>query len=73
VGALILFTLDNGFNVLNLGANYQGVIVGTVLIVAAAIYTIAGRQRQVRGVRDSGARPVGSEDEPDSEKAEALR
>ena len=73
VGALILFTLDNGFNVLNLGANYQGVIVGTVLIVAAAIYTIAGRQRQVRGVRDSGVRPAGSEDEPDSEKAEALR
>ncbi|MFG1703317.1 ABC transporter permease [Nonomuraea sp. M3C6] len=53
VGALILFTLDNGFNVLNLGANYQGVIVGTVVVVAAAIYTVAGRQRQVKRVRES--------------------
>src|SRR3546814_6155356 len=24
VGALLLFTLTNGFNILNLGANYQG-------------------------------------------------
>lgn len=68
VGALILFTLDNGFNVLNLGANYQGVIVGTVLIVAAAIYTIAGRQRQARGARHSQVHVV-----PDPEKQEALR
>jgi ribose/xylose/arabinose/galactoside ABC-type transport system permease subunit len=52
VGALILFTLDNGFNVLNLGANYQGVIVGTVVVVAAAIYTVAGRARRVRRVRE---------------------
>lgn len=56
VGALILFTLDNGFNVLNLGANYQGVIVGTVVVVAAAIYTVAGRQKQVRRVRESRPR-----------------
>ncbi|MGI5228115.1 ABC transporter permease [Actinoallomurus sp. CA-142502] len=68
VGALILFTLDNGFNVLNLGANYQGVIVGTVLIVAAAIYTIAGRQRQARGGRRSAARAT-----PGPKKQEALR
>ncbi|MER6005482.1 hypothetical protein ABT120_43535 [Nonomuraea angiospora] len=58
VGALILFTLDNGFNVVNLGANYQGVIVGTVVVVAAAIYTVAGRQRQVRRVRDPKPRPT---------------
>lgn len=58
VGALILFTLDNGFNVVNLGANYQGVIVGTVVVVAAAIYTVAGRQRQVRRVRDPKPRPA---------------
>lgn len=43
-GALILFTLANGFNVLNLGANYQGLIEGTVIVVAAATYTIAGRR-----------------------------
>lgn len=74
VGALILFTLDNGFNVLNLGANYQGVIVGTVVIVAAAIYTIAGRQRQVRRVRDSGAAPQPAEESGvEPERQESLR
>jgi ribose/xylose/arabinose/galactoside ABC-type transport system permease subunit len=45
VGALLLFTITNGFNVLNLGANYQGVIEGLVVIVAAAIYTVGGRRR----------------------------
>ncbi|MFB9677353.1 ABC transporter permease [Streptosporangium vulgare] len=74
VGALILFTLDNGFNVLNLGANYQGLIVGTVVIVAAAIYTIAGRQRQVRRVRESQAKPVDTTSKPsESERQGALR
>ncbi|WP_076069613.1 ABC transporter permease [Sphingomonas montana] len=42
-GALILFTLTNGFNILNLGANYQGMIEGIVVIAAAAIYTVGGR------------------------------
>lgn len=46
VGALILVTLANGFNVLNLGANYQGLIEGVVLIVAAGMYTIALRRKQ---------------------------
>ncbi|MEW9516129.1 ABC transporter permease [Streptomyces tubercidicus] len=45
VGALILFTLRNGFNVLNLGANWQGLIEGAVLIVAAGIYTVSGRRQ----------------------------
>jgi D-xylose transport system permease protein len=44
-GALLLFTLTNGFNVLDLGANYQGLIEGSVLIVAAAIYTVGGVRR----------------------------
>jgi len=44
-GALLLFTLTNGFNILNLGANYQGLIEGTVLVVAAAIYTVGGKAR----------------------------
>jgi ribose/xylose/arabinose/galactoside ABC-type transport system permease subunit len=43
-GALVLYTLTNGFNVLDLGANYQGLIEGTVLIAAAAIYTVGGRR-----------------------------
>ncbi|WP_372574867.1 ABC transporter permease [Ruegeria jejuensis] len=45
VGALLLFTLTNGFNILNLGANYQGVIEGTVVVAAAAIYTVGGRNK----------------------------
>jgi len=39
VGALILFTLSNGFNVLNIGSNYQNVVQGSVLVAAAALYT----------------------------------
>lgn len=44
VGALLLFTLTNGFNILNLGANYQGLLEGVVIIVAAGIYTVGGRR-----------------------------
>lgn len=47
-GALLLFTLTNGFNILNLGANYQGVIEGTVVVTAAAIYTVGGQRRRKR-------------------------
>ncbi len=46
VGALLLFTLTNGFNILNLGANYQGLIEGTVVIAAAAIYTVGGKAKK---------------------------
>ena len=44
VGALVLYSLNSGFNVLNLGANYQGVIEGTVVVAAAAIYTVGSRR-----------------------------
>ena len=44
-GALLLYSLTNGFNVLNLGANYQGLIEGIVVIVAAAIYTVGARNK----------------------------
>lgn len=46
VGALILTTLANGFNIMNLGANYQGLIEGIVLIIAAGMYTVALRRQQ---------------------------
>jgi D-xylose transport system permease protein len=39
IGTLILFTLGNGFNVLNIGSNYQNVVQGSVLVAAAALYT----------------------------------
>lgn len=42
-GALVLYSLTNGFNILNLGANYQGLIEGVVVVAAAAIYTVGGR------------------------------
>lgn len=45
-GALFLFTIANGFNVLNLGANYQGLIEGVVIVIAAAVYTIAQRRER---------------------------
>jgi D-xylose transport system permease protein len=45
-GALLLFTLTNGFNILNLGVNYQGVLEGTVVVAAAAIYTVGGSRRR---------------------------
>ena len=45
-GALLLYTLTNGFNIMNLGANYQGLIEGLVVIAAAAIYTVGGNRRK---------------------------
>ena len=47
-GALLLFTLTNGFNILNLGANWQGLIEGIVVVVAAAIYTVGGNKTKSR-------------------------
>jgi ribose transport system permease protein len=32
--------------VLNLGANYQYLVQGTVIIAAAAVYTVAGQRRR---------------------------
>jgi D-xylose transport system permease protein len=62
VGALILFVLSNGFNVLNLGANYQGVIQGLVVLAAAATYTLASKKpgRARRGRRDATAETAAS-------------
>jgi D-xylose transport system permease protein len=63
-GTLILFTLSNGFNVLNIGSNYQNVVQGSVLIAAASLYTATSsrgrgflRQRwdRARGGRDQAS------------------
>lgn len=45
-GAVVLYSLVNGFDILGLGTSYQGVIEGVVLIIAAAIYTIGNRARR---------------------------
>lgn len=47
-GALLLYSLNNGFNIANLGANYQGFVEGVVIISAAAIYTVGGSSRAPR-------------------------
>lgn len=44
-GVLILFTLANGFNMLDVGVVWQQVVEGSVIIAAAATYTVAGRYR----------------------------
>ncbi|MEV5829655.1 ABC transporter permease [Spirillospora sp. NPDC052242] len=53
VGAFILITLRNGFNILNLGANWQGLVEGVVLIVAAGVYTISLRRGRTRRIREA--------------------
>jgi D-xylose transport system permease protein len=50
VGALILFVLANGFYILNLGANYQPLIQGVVIVGAAAIYVVAGRRASAQRI-----------------------
>jgi len=44
-GAMLLYSLTNGFNILNLGANYQSLIEGIVVIIAAAVYTVGARNK----------------------------
>lgn len=44
-GAMVLFSLVNGFDIFGLGSSYQSLIEGIVLIVAAAIYTIGSRRK----------------------------
>lgn len=70
VGTLILFSLANGFNVLNLGATYQGLIEGAVIIVAAAVYTLASRERRFTADVPSG--PAATPPEPTGSSAGAA-
>ena len=60
-GALLLFTLTNGFNILDLGANYQGLIEGSVLVGAAAIYTLGGKARRRNRPVVAGRTPLTKE------------
>jgi D-xylose transport system permease protein len=58
VGALILASLSDGFNVLNLGANYQYLVQGVVIIAAAAVYTVAGQRRRAVVTAPDSAPPA---------------
>lgn len=51
LGTVVLFTLSNGFNVLNLGSNYQYVVQGAVLVAASAVYTIAAKSPKHRNAQ----------------------
>jgi D-xylose transport system permease protein len=67
VGALILYGLNNGFNVLNIGSTYQYLIQGVIIVAAAAIYTSIGRtgRSRWRGRRaDPVVDPETAEEEP---------
>jgi D-xylose transport system permease protein len=64
VGVLILASLTEGFNVLNLGANYQYLVQGIVIIAAAAVYTVAGQRRRAA---TTAPEPSRSQTQPDGE------
>ena len=49
MGCLLLWGFGWRLNILSLGANYQGVIEGTVVVAAAAIYTVGGSRRAKKG------------------------
>ena len=49
-GALLLFTINNGLNMLNVSSNYQLLVAGSVIIASAALYVLAER----RGGRGGG-------------------
>jgi D-xylose transport system permease protein len=71
LGTIVLFTLSNGFNVLNLGSNYQYVVQGVVLIAASAIYTVASRGGKVRR-RAEAATPNAAAAGPSASPGPAL-
>ena len=72
LGTLVLFTLSNGFNVLNLGSNYQYVVQGVVLIAASAVYMIAAKSPKRRNAHRHDhetagpSTPVDSDAQPES-------
>lgn len=63
VGTLILASLTVGFNILNVGSNYQYLVQGVVIIAAAAVYTVASRNRRVRSTSPDAGEPTASEPE----------
>jgi D-xylose transport system permease protein len=61
-GALILAALANGMNIQNIDSSYQYVIQGTVLVIAAGVYTVALRRPSRRRTVDDpeGGAPPGA-------------
>jgi D-xylose transport system permease protein len=74
LGTVVLFTLSNGFNMLNLGSNYQYVVQGAVLIAASAVYTIAAKAPARRPQADrSDVGGAASSDMTATDRAETPR
>jgi D-xylose transport system permease protein len=48
IGALILAVLSNGFNILNVGSEWQQLVQGAVILTAAGTYTVAARKSATR-------------------------
>ncbi len=48
IGALILAVLSNGFNILNVGSEWQQLVQGAVILTAAGTYTVAARRSATR-------------------------
>ena len=68
IGALILAVLSNGFNILNVGSEWQQLVQGAVILTAAGTYTIAARRSANRShgsaQRDTAAPPANNEAGP---------
>lgn len=70
IGALILAVLANGFNILNVGSEWQQLVQGAVILIAAGTYTVAARRsvnhshgrEQLDKPSDAG-QPLGSSNE----------
>ncbi|MDT4923981.1 MAG: ribose transport system permease protein [Pseudonocardiales bacterium] len=69
LGTVVLFTLSNGFNMLNLGSNYQYVVQGAVLIAASAVYTIAAKAPARRAGNDGSVGGTAPSDVTADERA----
>jgi D-xylose transport system permease protein len=70
IGSLILAVLSNGFNILNVGSEWQQLVQGAVILTAAATYTVAARRttRRAKGGDHVVARTVTAavaDDRPD--------
>jgi D-xylose transport system permease protein len=61
LGAVFLFTLANGFDILNLGGNYQNFVQGVVLIAAASLYAGGSVRRRRERKRAETYTPAASE------------
>lgn len=66
IGALILAVLSNGFNILNVGSEWQQLVQGAVILAAAGTYTVAARRSATRSHASEPQRPTDTEVQSDT-------